>query len=173
MPYTDAFKAQMVKRMMGPSAVNASTLARQVGVSEPTLSQWLRAANRVAAMTPPSEEKKPAPSPVPKKWTPEEKLRVLAAAQELKGEELGALLRGEGLHEAQLREMAGRHPVLQPAPRLGRQCLLRGPLPHAEVPPQLPPAALCLRRGCARLGDALRGLVQHRAPTLRHPLRHA
>ncbi|SEU13664.1 hypothetical protein SAMN05443572_105209 [Myxococcus fulvus] len=99
----------MVKRMMGPSAVNASTLARQVGVSQPTLSQWLRAANRVAAMTPPSEEKKPAPSPVPKKWTPEEKLRVLAAAQELKGEELGALLRGEGLrgeglHEAQLRE---------------------------------------------------------------------
>ncbi|NTX15686.1 hypothetical protein HUA76_33455 [Myxococcus sp. CA056] len=35
----------MVKRMMGPSAVNASTLARQVGVSQPTLSQWLRAAN--------------------------------------------------------------------------------------------------------------------------------
>ncbi|WP_140856722.1 hypothetical protein [Myxococcus xanthus] len=28
---------------------------------------------------------------------------MLAAAQELKGEELGALLRGEGLHEAQLR----------------------------------------------------------------------
>ncbi|NTX16869.1 transposase [Myxococcus sp. CA051A] len=49
-PYTDAFKAQMVKRMVGPSAVNASTLARQVGVSQPTLSQWLRAANRVAAM---------------------------------------------------------------------------------------------------------------------------
>ncbi|NOK00105.1 MULTISPECIES: transposase [Myxococcus] len=55
-------------------------------------------------MTPPSEEKKPVASPVPKKWTPEEKLRVQAAAQELKGEELGALLRGEGLHEAQLRE---------------------------------------------------------------------
>jgi len=55
-------------------------------------------------MTPPSDEKKPALPPGPKKWTPEEKLRVLAAAQELKGEELGALLRGEGLHEAQLRE---------------------------------------------------------------------
>src|SRR5215217_3120504 len=81
MPYTDAFKAQMVKRMMGPSAVNASTLARQVGVSQPTLSQWLRAANRVAAMTPPSDEKKPAPPAGPKKWTPEEKVRVLAAAQ--------------------------------------------------------------------------------------------
>ena len=104
MPYTDAFKTQMVKRMVGPSGVSAATLARQVGVSQPTLSQWLRAANRVAAMTPPSDEKKPALPPGPKKWTPEEKLRVLAAAQELKGEELGALLRGEGLHEAQLRE---------------------------------------------------------------------
>ena len=82
----------MVKRMMGPSAVNTSTLARQVGMSQPTLSQWLRAANRVAAMTPPSDEKKPAPPAGPKKWTPEEKVRVLAAAQELQGEELGALL---------------------------------------------------------------------------------
>ncbi|SEU36520.1 hypothetical protein SAMN05443572_111213 [Myxococcus fulvus] len=36
-------------------------------------------------MTPSSDEKKPVPAPVPKKWTPEEKLRVLAAAQELKG----------------------------------------------------------------------------------------
>ncbi|NOJ83921.1 hypothetical protein HNV28_37405, partial [Myxococcus xanthus] len=37
----------------------------------------------------------------PKKWTPEEKLRVLVVAQGLEGEKLGALLRREGLHEAQ------------------------------------------------------------------------
>lgn len=99
MPYTDAFKAQMVKRMVGPGAVSASVLARQVGVSQPTLSQWLREANRLAAMTPPPEEKKPT---IPKKWTPEEKLRVLAEAHGLEGEALGALLRREGLHEEQL-----------------------------------------------------------------------
>ena len=104
MPYTDAFKEQMVKRMVGPGAVSATVLARQVGVSQPTLSQWLREANRVAAMTPPPEEKKPATPPAPKKWTPEEKLRVLVAAQGLTGEQLGALLRREGLHEAQLKE---------------------------------------------------------------------
>jgi transposase len=103
-PYTDGFKAQMVKRMVGPGAVSASVLARQVGVSQPTLSQWLRGANRVAAMPPPPEEKTPATPPAPKKWTPEEKLRVLAAAQGLTAEELGALLRREGLHEAQLQE---------------------------------------------------------------------
>ncbi|NVJ14318.1 transposase [Myxococcus sp. AM010] len=100
MSYTDAFKSQMVKRMVGPGAVSAAALARQVGVSQPTLSQWLREANKLAAMTPPPEEK-----PVgPKKWTPEEKLRVLAEAHGLAGETLGALLRREGLHEEQLAE---------------------------------------------------------------------
>jgi len=43
-PYTDAFKAQVVKRMVGPDAVSVAALARQVGVSQPTLSQWLREA---------------------------------------------------------------------------------------------------------------------------------
>ena len=38
MPYTDAFKAQMVKRMVSPGAVGALVLARHVGVSQPTLS---------------------------------------------------------------------------------------------------------------------------------------
>ena len=89
--------------MVGPGAVSAAALARQVGVSQPTLSQWLREANQLAAMTPPPEEK-PAPPSGPKKWTPEEKLRVLVAAQGLTGEALGALLRGEGLHEEQLTE---------------------------------------------------------------------
>ncbi|GEN13560.1 Transposase [Myxococcus fulvus] len=103
MPYTDAFKAQMVKRMVGPGAVSAAALARQVGVSQPTLSQWLREANRLAAMPPPPEEKKPALPSAPKKWTPQEKLRVLAATQDLADEELGALLRREGLHEARLK----------------------------------------------------------------------
>lgn len=104
MPYTDGFKSEMVKRMVGPGAVSAAALARQVGVSQPTLSQWLREANKLAAMTPPPEEKKPAPPSGPKKWTAEEKLRVLVAVQGLTGEELGALLRREGLHEEQLTE---------------------------------------------------------------------
>ena len=38
----------------------------------------------------------------PKKWTTEDKLRVLVDAHGLTGEALGALLRREGLHEAQL-----------------------------------------------------------------------
>lgn len=111
MAYTEAFKEQMVKRMLGPPGVSARALARQVGVPQPTLSQWLRGARNVVAMPPPPEDKKTlnsplkSPAPVgPKKWTAAEKLRVLAEAQGLEGEPLGALLRREGLHLEQLEQ---------------------------------------------------------------------
>lgn len=102
--YTEGFKQQMVKRMLGPSAVTATELSKKVGVSQPTLSGWLREAHRVATVKKPTDgEKSEAPSP-PKKWTAEEKLRVVVEAHGLEGSALGALLRKEGLHEAQLKE---------------------------------------------------------------------
>lgn len=103
MAYADAFKAQMVKRMVGPSAVTALSLSRQMGVPQPTLSRWLKQAANVGAMSS-SDEEKTSASPVagPKKWTAAEKLRVVVAAQELEGSALGEFLRREGLHEEQL-----------------------------------------------------------------------
>jgi transposase-like protein len=103
MGYTEAFKEQMVKRMLGPPAVSASALSKQVDVPQPTLSQWLRAALERGA-TPPSAEKKQEAAAAPKRWTAEEKLRVLAAAHGVHGEPLGALLRREGLHEELLKQ---------------------------------------------------------------------
>ena len=50
MPYTEAFKAQMVRRMMGPEAVTATSLAKKVGVSQPTLSKWAKGAVSLVAM---------------------------------------------------------------------------------------------------------------------------
>jgi hypothetical protein len=47
-----------------------------------------------------SDEKKKT---APKKWTATEKLRVVVAAEGLKGEVLGELLRREGIHEVQLK----------------------------------------------------------------------
>jgi transposase-like protein len=90
MGYTDAFKEQMVKRMLGPPEVSASALAKQVGVPPPTLSQWLRAASERGGTPPSSVEKTPEVAAAPKRWTAEEKLRVLAAAHGLEGEGLGA-----------------------------------------------------------------------------------
>jgi transposase-like protein len=100
--YSEAFKANMVKKMMLPGGPTASALSATSGVSQPTLSKWLRDA-RDRGM---SESKtSPSRSPLrPGDWTPADKLRVLAETEGLEGEELGVVLRREGLHEADLSE---------------------------------------------------------------------
>lgn len=88
--------------MLGPSAMSATALSRQVGVPQPTLSKWLRDAATVAAMA--SDEKKDVGrTAAPKKWTAREMLRVVVAADGLEGAALGEFLRREGLHESQLK----------------------------------------------------------------------
>lgn len=91
--YSSAFKSRMLRRLIGPSAISANALAREVGVSQTVLSRWLRAAGTVEDMT--SSKKQP-------KWTGAEKLRVVIAARGLSETELGLLLRSEGVHAAEL-----------------------------------------------------------------------
>ena len=90
--FSDAFKQRLVQRLVGPHAVSANALAEEVGVSQESLSRWLRAARSVGGMTPSSK----------KSWTGAEKLRVVTEARGLTGSALGAFLRREGLHETQL-----------------------------------------------------------------------
>jgi len=99
MGYTEAFKAQMVRKMIGPPARSATSLAAEVGVSQAQLCRWRQKSIKNAGMSIES----PDQPPVTKKWTPAEKFRVLVKAEGLSGEELGALLRQEGLHEVELR----------------------------------------------------------------------
>jgi transposase-like protein len=91
----------MVRRLVGPSRITAHELARQVAVPQPTLSRWRREAATLRAVNPPKDEKPPVAEP--KKWTFDEKLRVIAEARKLSDVQLGELLRREGLHDAQLR----------------------------------------------------------------------
>ncbi len=104
MTYTEGFKSKMVKKMLGPPVVSATSLSKQVGVPQPTLSKWLKQAGVTVGGMSSSDEKKKAGAAVagPKKWTPAEKLRVVVAAQNLEGSALGELLRREGLYEEQL-----------------------------------------------------------------------
>jgi transposase-like protein len=48
--YSAAFKARVVKRLVGPEAVGASQLAEAVGGPQPTLSRWVRELRSVSAM---------------------------------------------------------------------------------------------------------------------------
>ena len=98
--YSEAFRSRMVARMAGPRAVSANALSQEVGVSQGSLSRWLREAGSVGGMTQSSGKKKNSK----KAWTGAEKLRVLTEAAGLSESDLGALLRREGLHEAQLTE---------------------------------------------------------------------
>jgi transposase-like protein len=91
--YTEAFKAKMVRKMLPPDAVSANALAAETGIHQPTLSRWLREARYKGVMDKPK-----------KKWTPAEKLRVLAEVAQVDDKDLGEFLRREGLHEEQLQE---------------------------------------------------------------------
>jgi len=87
----------MVQRMAGSEAISANALAREVGVSQGTLSRWLRDARTLGTMSKKNSEKS-------HRRTAEDKLRIVMAASNLSEEALGEFLRREGLHEAQLAE---------------------------------------------------------------------
>lgn len=95
MKYSEKFKEKMVEKMTGPAAMSALRLSKESGVGQPTLSGWLRRA-RIAPM---SMKRKPGR---PKRWTAQEKLRVVLAAAAAGESGVGELLRREGLHEADL-----------------------------------------------------------------------
>ena len=97
MQYSEKFKAEMVSKLMGPSTQSANRLSQECGVSQATLSKWLRQAKVSAMKTPPK------PKPVARKrWSPEEKMRVVLAAASAGESGRGELLRREGLHEVEL-----------------------------------------------------------------------
>lgn len=108
--YSPGFKARMVRRMAGPERISASALSRDVGVPQSTLSRWLHRASVPTPTVPAmSKKKKPNHSSDPaaqarRTRTAEDKLRIVLDANRLPDEELGAFLRREGLHEAQLAE---------------------------------------------------------------------
>lgn len=97
--YSESFKSKMVRRMSGPAATSATRLAKDTGVSQSTLSHWLLEAGTLGGV-----KKKTLGSGAKQRSSTEEKLRLLSAASGLEGEERGAFLRREGVHEAELAE---------------------------------------------------------------------
>ena len=105
MTYTEGFKANLVRRMACPNGISASALAREVGVPQQSLSRWLRDASAVIQ---PDNSPIPPESHMPPKRpqdrSAEEKLKIVIESEILPEEQLGAFLRRNGIHEAQLRE---------------------------------------------------------------------
>jgi transposase len=106
-PYSEAFKRKMVAKLVGPGAKSATELSTEVGIPQSTLSRWILRAGTVG----PALTKKIAPEITDrpaverrKERTASEKLMLLMESMSLPDDELGAFLRREGLHEAELRE---------------------------------------------------------------------
>jgi transposase-like protein len=109
--YSESIKARMIKRLTGPNAMSANALAREVGISQNTLSRWLRTAGTVATVSSGKGKGKGKGKKASsggkagrraQDWTMQEKLRIVLEAERLSDEELGVLLRREGLHREQL-----------------------------------------------------------------------
>ena len=47
MDYSEAFKKKMVGKMLAPSSQSACSLQKETGLSQSTLSRWIREARRV------------------------------------------------------------------------------------------------------------------------------
>lgn len=106
MQYTASFRSSMVRKMTGPGAPSATTLGRETGVPQQTLSRWLREAGSVGGMVP-GESKEP-PARRPQDWPLEDILEAVLESSRLSGEELGAFLRRKGIHQAHLDEWRTR-----------------------------------------------------------------
>jgi len=94
--YPAEFIDSMVMKMTPPSARSATSLAKEVGIPQQTLSRWLRARATVEARGDGTMQRRAEP------WSAEEKLAALLEYERLAEGERGAFLRNKGLHEAYL-----------------------------------------------------------------------
>jgi transposase-like protein len=83
--------------------VSACALSKETGVSQQTLSRWLREATTLSSMGTRDNDAKASRQPRQPR-TAEDKLRIVLAAAKLAESELGEFLRREGVHTAQLEE---------------------------------------------------------------------
>ena len=109
MAYSTDFRNQMIRKLTSPRGPSVYELAAKSGVHQTTLSRWVR--ERTTLRAPMSSDNnhdrgpaRPRAGRRPQDFSPEEKLRLVQQSEQLDGPELGALLRREGVHEADLAE---------------------------------------------------------------------
>ena len=96
--YSTAFKQKMVEKLLHPNGPSAWALSQECGVTYTTLSRWANDARTLGGMETKNEKK------TTKRWSTEEKLRIITEASALPDDELGAFLRREGVHTSQLEQ---------------------------------------------------------------------
>jgi transposase len=95
--YPTEFKDAMIHKMTEPGGRSATSLGKEIGIPQSTLSRWLRERGSVAWKAGGEMRGSKGQS-----WSAEEKLAALLEYERLGEEERGKFLRGKGLHEAHL-----------------------------------------------------------------------
>ena len=95
--YSEDFKDTMIQKMTGPGARSATALASEVGVSQSTLSRWLRDRGRFEPTGGKMDSKKRS-----KNWTAMEKLQAVVAYDGQEESEQGQYLRSHGLYSVDI-----------------------------------------------------------------------
>jgi transposase-like protein len=102
----------MIERLAGADPISATALAKEVGVSQNTLSRWLRETPTLSSMGS-KENERGGGGQAPRKWSGVEKLQVVLEAAAIPDAKLGEFLRKKGIHEADLK--AWREVVMKSA----------------------------------------------------------
>jgi transposase len=94
--YSEAFKQAAVAKMACPGGRSATALARELGVSQSSLSCWLRERGSVAVNGEAMRQRGA------EGWTAEQKVAAVLDFDKLAEDQRGIFLREKGLHEATL-----------------------------------------------------------------------
>jgi|TARA_B100001964_G_C14191682_1_gene581374 transposase-like protein len=90
--YSDTIKEAMVVKLTSPGAPSASSLAQEVGITQSTLSRWVKEYAKVGRAGGVMKARRPLD------WAAEEKLNAVLQYEKLEEEERGQYLREKGLH---------------------------------------------------------------------------
>ena len=102
--YSDEFKQAMVKKLSGPTPMSATALSEEVGISQSSLSRWLREYSTF-------DESGMSRKKRSQKWTADQKFQAVMSYEGLSEEERGRYLREQGLYSVDIErwreEMSG------------------------------------------------------------------
>ena len=157
--YPDRFRQRMVQKLTQPGAMSATSLAAEVGVSQATLSRWVREFGSVGAVSMMQNGRRAD------EWTAAAKLRAVMEYEGLYEQQRGEYLRGKGLHSTQveswkqemLRVLGGKGKVGRKAdPQLKEIKALRSELKRKEKALAETAALLVLKKKLKRSGGTTR-----------------
>jgi transposase-like protein len=97
--YSDEFKQAMVQKMSGPTPKSATALAAEVGISQSTLSRWLRDCGRFGKTGGGMSTKRRLQN-----WSAEEKFQAVFTYEGLAEDERGKYLREQGLYSVDIEQ---------------------------------------------------------------------